>query len=100
MAQDSFREKLVKSYYSKEGGDEKAVAWRVIRDIKFGLVTHSYWNICYNIGNFFLAFEDLIRKDPSDIFSQNMHELINVVMPVMCTKNNPHRVNVEAHQDK
>ena len=45
----------------------------------------------------------MIRKDPSDIFSQNMYDLINVVMPIMCTKNNPHpvkKVEVEAHQDK
>ena len=41
MDEVSYREKLAKSYYSKEGGDEEAVAWRFIRDIKFGLVTHS-----------------------------------------------------------
>ena len=89
MDETSYREKICKAYYSKEGSDEEAVAWRVVRDIKYGIIEDGTptGTKYYNIGNFFLVFEDLMRRDPSDIFSTNMQDLINVVMPLMCKNN-------------
>ena len=47
-----------------------------IQDVKTGLGG----DLRYNIGNFFLAFEDVIIKDPGELISSSMPDLINTAL--------------------
>mgnify|MGYP001214409332 CR=1 FL=1 len=85
MSQESFRARLVKEYYTLGNNDEEEVASQFVRDITIELF-NSHKNYTHNLGYFFLAFEDLINKDPLEIFSQNMRELITCTMKSLCKK--------------
>ena len=60
---------------------------RLIRDVKWYITRPEGPQPCkhrYSFGSFFLPFEDLIKKDPSSLFSQSLHDLLTCLMNAMC----------------
>ena len=82
METPMYQESLRKSYYDMCEQKELDVALQVILDLKHGVNARNR----YNIGYYFLAFEELIKKDPGYVFTNNLPELIGAMMNVMCTR--------------
>ena len=60
---------------------------RIIRDVKWYITRPdgpNPWKHRYNLGSFFLPFEDLIESDPSSLFSQSLPDVLTCLMNAMC----------------
>ena len=67
-----------------------------VKDIKYGLNVSNR----YNIGNYFLAFEDIIKSDPGGIISKNMPELLNRAMNTLAIRDYNDDKFTEMHSDE
>ena len=84
MEDPCYRSNIIDEYLEIGGSDEGA-AIRLLLDFQALQVNERYLTYCNrSFGYFFLALEDLLRKDPDNLLSEKLPEFIGISINLLC----------------